>query len=187
MEGKTITKSIKLDSGFMLIKLDDGEIHLIHMITPEGIKEDLLELMEEEPEKVSTKTEEKEETADSGGDAYTWKDLLELDYKELKTLCKENNLDTDPKDYDKDEVDDFRKEVAKEIEVEIPTKGGEEKKDDKYTWDELKEMDYDELEDLIDEEDLDIDPNDYDEDTEESKFRKAIAKELGIATKPNKK
>lgn len=185
MEGKTITKSIQLEGGFMLIKLDDGEIHLVHRTIREDIKKDFLELMGEEPEKAST--EKKEETADSGGDAYTWADLLELNHKELKALCKEHDLDVDPKDYDKDEVDDFRKEIAKEIEVEIPAKGGGEKKDDKYTWEELKEMDYDELEDLIDEEDLDLDSNDYDEDTEESKFRKAIAKELGIATKPGKK
>lgn len=186
MEGKTITKSIQLEGGFMLIKLDDGEIHLIHRTIREDIKKDFLELMEGEPEKVSTPDERKEETTDDS-EAYTWADLQNLNYKELKALCKEHDLDTDPKDYDKDEVDDFRGEIAKEIGVKIPTKEGGEKKDDKYTWEELKDMDYDELEDLIDEEDLDIDSKDYDEDTEESKFRKAIAKELGIASKPSKK
>ena len=40
------------------------------------------------------------------------------------------------------------------------------------------EMDFEELEDLCVEKDLDSDPDDFDE--EEDKLRKAIAKELGI-------
>ena len=142
-----------------------------------------------EPEKAKNEETATETESTSDDDAYTWVDLLELSYKELRTLCKENELETNPKDYEKDEVDDFRKEVAKEIDVKIPEEEEKEKgeeKDDKYTWEDLKEMDFDELEDLCDEEDLKTDPDDYDD--EESKLRKAIGKELGIAPdKPGKK
>ena len=188
MEGKTITKTVDLGNGFTLIKFDDGEISFAQIITPDGLQEELLELMGEKPKAKITETDTPEDVPEDP-DAYTWNDLLELDYKGLRTLCKENNLDTKPKDYEKDEVDEFRKEVAKEIDVKIPDEGGKSEDDDKYTWEDLKEMDFDELEDLIDEEKLDTDPDDYDEkDGEEDKLRKAIGKELGIApSKPGRK
>lgn len=190
MEGKTITKTVDLSDGYTLVKFDDGEIGLFKVLVPDGLQADLLELMEGESEKASPKSDEKDETA-GGDDAYTWADLLELSYKELKTLCRDNDLSTKPKDYDKDEVDDFREEVAKEIDVKIPDdKEKDDKgKDDAYTWEDLKDMDYEELEDLCDEEKLDTDPDDFDENNEEEeKFRKAIAKEMGISPpKPSKR
>ncbi len=58
-----------------------------------------------------------------------------------------------------------------------------EEKDD-LTWEDLKGMDEDELTDLIDEEKLDTDVDDYDDDL--PGLRKAIAKEMGIEI-PKKK
>ena len=189
MEGKTITKTVDLSNGFTLIKFDDGEIGLFNIIASDGLQDDILELMGDKPKAETDKKEETAENAPDDPDAYTWDDLLEMDYKGLRTLCKENELDTKAKDYEKDEVDEFRKEIAKEIDVEIPDGGSKSEDDDKYTWGDLKEMDFDELEDLIDEEKLDTDPDDYDEkEDEEDKLRKAIGKELGIApTKPDRK
>lgn len=55
----------------------------------------------------------------------------------------------------------------------------EEEEEEELTGEELAEMDFEELEDVCDDKDLETDPDDYDED-EVEKFRKAIAKELGL-------
>ena len=47
-------------------------------------------------------------------------------------------------------------------------------------------MDFEELEDVCDDRSLDVDPDDYEEEDIE-KFRKAIAKELGITLPKAKK
>ena len=47
-------------------------------------------------------------------------------------------------------------------------------------------MDFEELEDVCDDHSLDVDPDDYEEEDIE-KFRKAIAKELGITLSKAKK
>lgn len=208
MEGKTIKKSTDIGQGYTLILFDDGEIGLFKVITPDGLTEDLKEFLngaDDEPEKTKTsekkeKKEKKEEkkTVDEGEDAYTWKDLSEMDHDQLTELCEDNDLDTDPDDYDADDEDEmmeFRKDVAEEVGIEIPEKKEkkeskkEEKKekveDDDYTWDDLESMDYEELGELCEEQELDIDPDDYDEE-EEDKLRKDIAKELEI-TVPKKK
>ena len=51
---------------------------------------------------------------------------------------------------------------------------------------ELAGMDFEELEDVCDDHSLDVDPDDYEEEDIE-KFRKAIAKELGITLPKAKK
>lgn len=59
----------------------------------------------------------------------------------------------------------------------------EEEEGEEYNWDDLKDMDYDELSELVDDEELeDIDVEDYDEDDDDEveKLRVAIAKELDI-------
>ena len=59
----------------------------------------------------------------------------------------------------------------------------EEEEGEEYNWDDLKDMDYDELSELVDDEELeDIDVEDYDEDDDDEveKLRIAIAKELDI-------
>ena len=55
----------------------------------------------------------------------------------------------------------------------------EEEEEEELTGEELAEMDFEELEDVCDDKDLETDPDDYDEDAVE-KLRKAIAKELGL-------
>ena len=55
----------------------------------------------------------------------------------------------------------------------------EEEEEEELTGEELAEMDFEELEDVCDDKDLETDPDDYDEDDAE-KLRKAIAKELGL-------
>lgn len=69
-------------------------------------------------------------------------------------------------DEDTDEDEDEEEESDEKEEVEI-------------TGEDLAGMDFEELEDVCDDNDLDTDPDDYEEDDVE-KFRKAIAKELGI-------
>ena len=55
----------------------------------------------------------------------------------------------------------------------------EEEEDEDLTGEALAEMDFEELEEVCDDKDLDTDPDDFDED-EIEKLRKAIAKELGL-------
>ena len=80
-------------------------------------------------------------------------------------------------DYEDDDKEETKKPAKKE-EPEDDDEEGEE-----YNWDDLKDMDYDELSELVDDEEFeDIDVEDYDEDDDDEveKLRVAIAKELDI-------
>lgn len=73
--------------------------------------------------------------------------------------------------------------LAEAIADEDDEEEEEEEEGEEYNWDDLKDMDYDELSELVDDEELeDIDVEDYDEDDDDEveKLRVAIAKELDI-------
>ena len=43
-----------------------------------------------------------------------------MDFEELEDVCDDKDLDTDPDDFDEDEIEKFRKEVAKELGLKLP-------------------------------------------------------------------
>lgn len=80
---------------------------------------------------------------------------------------------------DDDDDDDDSEEEEEEEESDDDDDSEEEEEEEELTGEELAEMDFEELEDVCDDKDLETDPDDYDEDDIE-KLRKAIAKELGL-------
>lgn len=93
----------------------------------------------------------------------------------------EEEEETEEEDSDDDEDTDKDEEESEDDEEE-----SDEKEEVEITGEDLAGMDFEELEDVCDDNDLDTDPDDYEEDGVE-KFRKAIAKELGITLPKGKK
>jgi len=216
MEGKKITKILDIGGQYRALLLDDDEVAIVKVVVDDLSLEELSEFLPgkledvKKPEKKETKKEskpkekeEEEEEEEDSDDTYTWEDLEEMSYDDLEELCEENELEVEPSDFEDDEVGDFRKAVAEELEIEVPEeeekeeeeKEEEEKEeeeedsDDTYTWEDLEEMDFEELQDFCDENELEIDPDDFTED-DEDKFRREIAKEAGIEApkaKPKRK
>ena len=208
MEGKKIEKVLELGDGVVLMKMDDGTYASAKVIDPEIPADVIEEFFEPEAKEEKTgkkvkeevkekeKEKEKEKTKEDPDDELTWDDLKDMKRKALVKLISERKLMVDEDDFEDDD-EGLRKEIADELDIEVPKKdkkGSEdeaptkEKEDeDDYTWGDLVKMDWDELVDLIKENKLDTDPDDFDEDTQEDKLRRAIAKECGIEAPLKKK
>ena len=61
--------------------------------------------------------EDEEEEEDLTGEA-----LAEMDFEELEEVCDDKDLDTDPDDFDEDEIEKLRKAIAKELGLKLPAK-----------------------------------------------------------------
>ena len=74
--------------------------------------------------------EEEEDDDESGEDEeeVTGEDLLNMDFEELEDFVEDNELGTDPDDFEEDDVDSLRKAIAKEIGVTLPKKEKDKKK-----------------------------------------------------------
>lgn len=95
---------------------------------------------------------------------------------------EEAEEDEEEEETEEEDSDDDEDEEESEDEEEE----SDEKEEVEITGEDLAGMDFEELEDVCDDNDLDTDPDDYEEDDVE-KFRKAIAKELGITLPKGKK
>lgn len=110
--------------------------------------------------------------------------LLAVKELDLEALAEALADEEDPEEEapKKGKKEEPKKETKKPAKKEEPEDDDDEDEDE-YTWDDIKDMDYDELSELVDDEELeDIDVEDYDEDDEDEveKLRVAIAKELDI-------
>lgn len=85
---------------------------------------------EEEEEEESDDDDEEDEEGDDGDDSeeeeeeeeLTGEELAEMDFEELEDVCDDKDLETDPDDYDEDDVEKLRKAIAKELGLKLPAK-----------------------------------------------------------------
>ena len=109
-------------NGAIIIKYEDGSVKIIPapiMLSAEEAEDLFGSEPEEDSEEESDDddSEEEEEEEDLTGEA-----LVEMDFEELEEVCDDKDLDTDPDDFDEDEIEKLRKAIAKELGLKLPAK-----------------------------------------------------------------
>ncbi len=108
-----------------------------------------------------------------------------------KLVAAVSPADEEDEEEEEEEEEDDEEEEEEDDEEDEDEEDDDEEDDDEEeaaapSPEELAGMDFEELEDVCDDHSLDVDPDDYEEEDIE-KFRKAIAKELGITLPKAKK
>lgn len=115
-------------NGAIIIKYEDGSVKIIPapiMLSAEeaedlfGSESDDEEEEEEESEDDDDSEEEEEEEEE---EELTGEELAEMDFEELEDVCDDKDLETDPDDYDEDDIEKLRKAIAKELGLKLPEK-----------------------------------------------------------------
>ena len=99
-------------NGAIIIKYEDGSVKII----PAPI---MLSAEEAEDLFGSESDDEEEEEEE---EELTGEELAEMDFEELEDVCDDKDLETDPDDYDEDDVEKLRKAIAKELGLKLPAK-----------------------------------------------------------------
>lgn len=134
-----------LSNGVILIKYDDGSYALLTPISAED-SEDVFggeaeesddDDSDEDEEEGDDDDEEDEDEDDSDDeesddeDEVTPEDLAEMDFEALEDLCDDKELETDPDEFDEEDVEKLRNAVAKELGIALPKAKAASKKDTK--------------------------------------------------------
>lgn len=133
-----------LSNGVILIKYDDGSYALLTPISAEDAEEifggesedsddededdedeDSDEDSDEEDEDDESEDGEEDEDEDDDedeeeDDEVTPEDLAGMDFEALEDLCDDKELETDPDEFDEEDVEKLRKAVAKELGITLP-------------------------------------------------------------------
>jgi hypothetical protein len=144
-----------LSNGVILIKYDDGSYAFLTPISAEdaeeifsGESEDSDDEDEDEEDEDSDEDdedsdEEDEDDEDSDeededgeededeDDEVTPEDLAGMDFEALEDLCDDKELETDPDEFDEEDVEKLRKAVAKELGITLPKAKAASSKDTK--------------------------------------------------------
>jgi hypothetical protein len=113
-------------------------------------------------------------------------DELEKFVAAVSPAEEEDDEEEDDEEEDDEEEDDEEEDDEEEDDEEEDDEEEDDEEAAAPSPEELAGMDFEELEDVCDDHSLDVDPDDYEEEDIE-KFRKAIAKELGITLPKAKK
>ena len=145
-----------LSNGVILIKYDDGSYALLTPISADdaedifgGEAEDSEDEDDDEDEDESDDEdsdededeedsddesdedgdEEDDEDEDEEDDEVTPEDLAGMDFEALEDLCDDKELETDPDEFDEEDVEKLRKAIAKELGITLPKAKADSKKD----------------------------------------------------------
>lgn len=147
-----------LSNGVILIKYDDGSYALLTPISAEdaeeifgGESEDSDDEDEDDEDEDSDEDDEDEDEEDEDDesedgeedededddedeeedDEVTPEDLAGMDFEALEDLCDDKELETDPDEFDEEDVEKLRKAVAKELGITLPKAKAASSKDTK--------------------------------------------------------
>ena len=102
-------------NGAIIITYEDGSVKII----PAPIvlsAEEAADLFGSEDADDEDEDEEEEE------EELTGEDLAEMDFEELEDVCDDKDLETDPDDFEEDDIEKLRKAIAKELGLKLPAK-----------------------------------------------------------------
>lgn len=113
-------------NGAIIIKYEDGSVKIIPapiMLSAEEA-EDLFgsESDDEEEEEEESDDDDDSEEEEEEEEELTGEELAEMDFEELEDVCDDKDLETDPDDYDEDDIEKLRKAIAKELGLKLPAK-----------------------------------------------------------------
>ena len=102
------------------LKLTSDELEkLVAAVSPaDDEEEDDEEDDDEEDEE--DEEEEDEEDDDEEAAAPSPEELAGMDFEELEDVCDDHSLDVDPDDYEEEDIEKFRKAIAKELGITLP-------------------------------------------------------------------
>ena len=98
-------------NGLVFVTYDDGSVEIT--MAP-------ITLTKEQVEDIFGETEEAEE--DEEEEELTGEALAEMDFEELEDVCDDKDLETDPDDFEEDDIEKLRKAIAKELGLKLPAK-----------------------------------------------------------------
>ena len=99
-------------------KLTSDELEkLVAAVSPEDEEE---EDDEEEDEDEEDEDEDEEDEEDEEAAAPSPEELAGMDFEELEDVCDDHSLDVDPDDYEEEDIEKFRKAIAKELGITLP-------------------------------------------------------------------
>ena len=113
-----VVNEVAISKTLVLVTYSDGTSEIRFKLTSDELEKLVAAVSpteEEEDEEDDDDDDEEEEAA-----APSPEELAGMDFEELEDVCDDHSLDVDPDDYEEEDIEKFRKAIAKELGITLP-------------------------------------------------------------------
>ena len=109
-----VVNEVAISKTLVLVTYSDGTSEIRFKLTSDEL-EKLVAAVSPADEDEDEEDEDDEEAA-----APSPEELAGMDFEELEDVCDDHSLDVDPDDYEEEDIEKFRKAIAKELGITLP-------------------------------------------------------------------
>ena len=124
-----VVNEVAISKTLVLVTYSDGTSEIRFKLTSDELEklvaavspaDDEEEEDEEDEEDEEEDEEEEEDDDEEEAAAPSPEELAGMDFEELEDVCDDHSLDVDPDDYEEEDIEKFRKAIAKELGITLP-------------------------------------------------------------------
>ena len=114
-----VVNEVAISKTLVLVTYSDGTSEIRFKLTSDEL-EKLVAAVSPADEDEEDEEEDDEEEDDEEAAAPSPEELAGMDFEELEDVCDDHSLDVDPDDYEEEDIEKFRKAIAKELGITLP-------------------------------------------------------------------
>lgn len=112
-----VVNEVAISKTLVLVTYSDGTSEIRFKLTSDELEKLVAAVSPADDEE---EDEEDEEDEEEGAAAPSPEELAGMDFEELEDVCDDHSLDVDPDDYEEEDIEKFRKAIAKELGITLP-------------------------------------------------------------------
>ena len=116
-----VVNEVAISKTLVLVTYSDGTSEIRFKLTSDELEKLVAAVSPaDDDEEDDEEDEEDEEEDDEEAAAPSPEELAGMDFEELEDVCDDHSLDVDPDDYEEEDIEKFRKAIAKELGITLP-------------------------------------------------------------------
>lgn len=121
-----VVNEVAISKTLVLVTYSDGTSEIRFKLTSDELEKFVAAVSpaeeedDEEDEDEEDEEDEDGEEEDEEAAAPSPEELAGMDFEELEDVCDDHSLDVDPDDYEEEDIEKFRKAIAKELGIALP-------------------------------------------------------------------
>ena len=119
-----VVNEVAISKTLVLVTYSDGTSEIRFKLTSDELEKLVAAVSpaddEDEDEEEDEEEDDEDEDEDEEAAAPSPEELAGMDFEELEDVCDDHSLDVDPDDYEEEDIEKFRKAIAKELGITLP-------------------------------------------------------------------
>ena len=115
-----VVNEVAISKTLVLVTYSDGTSEIRFKLTSDELEKLVAAVSPADEDEEEEEEDEEEEDEEEEAAAPSPEELAGMDFEELEDVCDDHSLDVDPDDYEEEDIEKFRKAIAKELGITLP-------------------------------------------------------------------